>query len=241
MVQLKKYRLGGIKMTDKIEKRLNELRGMEISYEELKEEIKELGFELVADEDTEFGWDNDGNYDTAIVISPRIWKKVQMDYYCEATHRRERFSTEEIIDKIIMVIEWFYEHVKEADEAAAEVYEKILHEEYLYKETENLSLDEKLAAIDARWGEKVRPEFLDKLEKAGIDLYKIENEIYINYIYFTDQEWSKGITEELVNLVREHIEEEDEWDRCVCSYDKTDKRWDTLGGVCRSLKRILKL
>lgn len=185
-----------------IEEKLMELGKMNIKKTDLVEKLMELGFTSFYDNSESKLWDcTYVGKDTCIMIKNNIVNEafVQLDYYCEATNRRECLSSTEIVEQIINKINWLAEEKYNRIRLIKEFYKKVLNETYQEKlkldNIKNITIDEKLELINSTFAtEKVDKEFLKKLKKAGIDGFvetKYDDNT-TNYTFFTEEQWKNG-------------------------------------------------
>lgn len=161
-----------------LEIKLNKLRNI-ITKSELITGLKECGFQVYSDPDTEHGWEDDGLNDTVVKIIPHSSAVIPLDWYCEGKGRKDAFL-EDVIDNILESIEYNFNRFLLEKKFVKKMYKILFDEDYKIEIPKNPSLEDKLNYIN-KGIESVDDKFIDKLLEIGIDNLKYEDGVCTYY------------------------------------------------------------
>lgn len=172
-----------------LENKLNKLRTATKS--ELITGLKECGFSVFFNPDTEHGWFDDGLNDTVVKVIPHSSAVIPLDWYCEGEGRKDSPSSE-VIDNILESIEYNFKQYISQKKFIKKMYKILFNSNYEIKINETVTLEEKLNALNAGI-ESVDDDFIKKLESIGVDnLEYDENSKFCTY--YSSEERAAGQT-----------------------------------------------
>lgn len=160
--------------------------------------LKDCGFEVFFDDDTESSWTSDSQKDVVVKLFPNHYTRIQLDWFCEATHEREELSPAEAVDAIFKTVNYTYKNEIQRIRSYNLFYNKALGRDYFPEPKQEATLDEKIELINKNLGcEPVSSEFIDGLKSIGINnLVEFKYENKTNYVYFTPEQWHKNRTDD---------------------------------------------
>lgn len=173
-----------------LEYKLNKLRSA-MSKFELIAGLKECGFLVYDNPDTEHQWNDDGLNDTVVKVIPHSSSIIQLDWYMEGEGRKNA-PFEEVIDNILESINYNFSEFLQKKEFIKRMYKILFNSDYEIGIDEDVTLEEKLNSLNVGI-ESVDDNFIKKLESIGIDnLEYDENSKFCTY--YSDEERAAGRT-----------------------------------------------
>lgn len=173
-----------------LENKLNKLKNATTKHE-LITGLKECGFSVFSDPDTEHGWFDDGLNDTVVKIIPHSCTIIPLDWYVEGEGRKDILA-ERVINNIFEHIEYSFKELLRKKLFIKKMYKIIFNEEYKIDISKSLTLEDKLNYLNEGI-ETVDNAFIDKLSSAGID--NLEYDADTEFCkYYTPEERKNGKT-----------------------------------------------
>lgn len=176
-----------------LEKKLNKMRSITTKSELIKG-LKECGFSVFSDPDTEHGWFDDGLNDTVVKIIPHSSTVIPLDWYLESKGRKN-VPSEEVINNILDSIEYDFKQFLYQKNFIKKMYKILFSEEYTVNILKFPTLEDKLNLLKEGI-EVVDDNFIKKLKSIGIDEleYNEDAEYGILCKYYTEAEKIVGKT-----------------------------------------------
>lgn len=173
-----------------LESKLNKLRSVP-TKSELISGLKECGFLVYANPDTEHQWGDDGLNDTVVKVIPHSSSIIQLDYYIEGKGRKNA-SFDEVIDNTLESINYNFSEFLREKEFIKKMYKMLFNSDYEIGIDKTASLEEKLNSLNAGL-ESVDDNFIKTLESIGIDQLEY-NEDKTICTYYSPEERANGQT-----------------------------------------------
>jgi hypothetical protein len=180
-------------MQSTLEYKLNKLKNT-ATKSELIIGLKECGFAVYYDPDTEHQWGDDGLEDTVVKVIPHSSEVIPLDWYIEGEGRKDILS-EKVINNILDSIEWNFKEFLREKIFIKKMYKILFNEEYKIDISESLLLENKLNFLNEGI-EIVDNNFVDKLLSIGIDNLEYDEDKEYGTIcrYYTPEERKSGKT-----------------------------------------------